>query len=173
MKNNKQYVFFQVTSKKTPIPSEVPESDTFFVLISRVATLIPYTKKVLIPIRVVWYVSFWYWYDTFPKTILWYLCSFFWYLLQKTELATVALFFCCYFLCWYDTLHFFLWSSKRVISCHLLVARNGVIFFCWHEHDNDLLRKDLFFCWRKNNFGTNLDSFWLLSSLMQIVGKKF
>ena len=79
----------------------------FLVLISRVATLIPYTKKVLILIRVVWYVSFWYWYDTFPKTILWYLCSFFWYLLQKTELATVTLFFCCYFLCWYDMFSFF------------------------------------------------------------------
>ena len=33
-------------------------------------------------------------------------------------------------LIWYVL--FFLWRSKRVISCHLLVSRNGVIFFCWH-----------------------------------------
>ena len=127
--------------------AELPESDTFFVLISRVATLIPYTKKVLILIRVVWYVSFWYWYDTFPKTILWYLCSFFWYLWHKTELDTIPLFFCCYFFCWFDTALFFVVTLDRIFLVICLFPEL-VSFFCWHGTWQRLSRKDFIFCQR-------------------------
>ena len=98
-----------------------------------------------------WYLTqkkFWYWYVSFDTCrfvtdmILFQndtLIPLLFFLISVTKNGTcyrntffLLLFFV---LIWYVL--FFLWRSKRVISCHLLVARNGVIFFVGMEKHNN------------------------------------